>query len=64
MNNGAAVLHSRLNLSPAFLCEGPQPLLQAALVKVTTEIPNCLNFCVICIDPYMQFSNVVAERMG
>ena len=49
MDKGGAVWHDRLNLSPAFLGEGPQPLLRvgsrAALVKITvSEIPNRLNF--------------------
>jgi hypothetical protein len=57
MNKGRAVWHNRLNQSPAFLGEGPQPLLRvgslAALVKITiSELPNRLNFCAFDVYPY------------
>jgi hypothetical protein len=58
MNNGRAVWHNLLNLRPAFLGEGPQPLLRvglrAALVKITiSEIPNRLNFYAISVYPHI-----------
>lgn len=49
MNKGRAVWHDSLNVSPAFLGEGPQPLLRvgsrAALVKITiSAIPERPKF--------------------
>ena len=58
MNKGRAVWHNRLNVSPAFLGEGPQPLLRVgsrtAFVKITiSEIPNRLHFCAFNVYPYL-----------
>jgi hypothetical protein len=53
-----AVWHNCHNLSPTFLGEGPQTLLQVgsrtALVKITkNEIHIRLNFCAINVYLYM-----------